>query len=308
MSISDPKTRRLFTFVEHCFIENIAIRPNGHLLLTTFREGELYNFDPDAASPKPQLVARFPSVNALTGIVAIAPDVFAVAGGMHAPQPFVFEKGTMKVFRVDLTSGIEEPSIEKVADAPDAPLLNGMCGVEENPHILLSVDSHSKVWRIDMKTGKVDAPLEHASLAPSEVVERVPIGANGAKVFGGYLYWTNSGHNTFCRVKIDTEGSPQGKVETVARYEGGGPMIAYDDFDFDRTTGIAYLTQHSNAVHKIDKQGHLEVFAGGGDDATFEQPTALAVSRDGKRMFVACAGKMGEFKGNVVEVEIPGRV
>ncbi|KAF2173786.1 hypothetical protein M409DRAFT_16058 [Zasmidium cellare ATCC 36951] len=304
MSKPGPKTRRLFTFQEHCFIENIAIRHNGHLLLTTFREGELYNVDPDASSPEPQLVARLPDVNALTGIVEIAPDVWAVAGGMHAPQPFVFDNGTMKVFRVDLNTGIENPSVEKVADAPDAPLLNGMCGVEENPHILLSVDSHGKVWRIDTKTGKVDAPLEHANLAPSEAAERLPIGANGAKTLDGYLYWTNSGRETFCRVKIDGEGVPQGEVEVVAKNEGAGKMIAYDDFDFDRTTGVAYLTQHGNAVHKVDQEGKLEVFAGGGEDRTFEEPTALAVSKDGKRMFVACAGKMGEFKGNVIEVEV----
>ncbi|KAK4498125.1 hypothetical protein PRZ48_010781 [Zasmidium cellare] len=182
-----------------------------------------------------------------------------------------------------------------------------MCGVEENPHILLSVDSHAKVWRIDTKTGNVDAPLEHASLKPSENAERVPIGANRAKTFGGYLYWTNSGRETFCRVKIDAEGTPQGEVEVVASNEGAGKMVAYDDFDFDRNTGWAYLTQHGNAVHKVDKEGELEVFASSGDYGMFEEPTALAVSRDGKRMFVACAGKLGEFKGNVVEVEIPGK-
>lgn len=298
---SPLKTRKLFTFLTQTFIENIALRPNSHLLLTTFRQAELYTLNPHTPSPEPHLIARLPGVNALTGLAQIRPDVWAIAGGNHAPEPFVFEKGTMRVFTVDLSSGVEDVVIETVAEVPGAPLLNGMSNIPQNPHVLLSVDSHGKVWRIDAKTGRVDVVLENETLMPSE---EFPLGANGAKVFEGWLYWTNSARGTFCRVPIDELGNVTGDVEIVARNAGVGANVAYDDFDFDRTTGTAYLTQHPDSVHKVNKDGTLEIFAGGSYDI-FQEPTSLVVSADGRSMYVACPGRMGQWLGNIVEVEIP---
>lgn len=97
MSTATVKTRTIYHFLEPTFIENIVIRPNGHLLLTTFREGSVYNLDPNAASPEPELVAKLPGTTALTGIVQIEYDTYAVTGGIKAGS-MKFEKSTMKVF------------------------------------------------------------------------------------------------------------------------------------------------------------------------------------------------------------------
>lgn len=64
-----------------------------------------------------------------------------MTGGDKA-GPMKFESQTMKAFVVDFRPGVSHAAVSQVSCVDAAPLLNGMAGVPENPHIMLSLDSN----------------------------------------------------------------------------------------------------------------------------------------------------------------------
>jgi len=280
--------KQIFQFAEATFIENIHLRPNGHLLLSTFKSGELFGLDPNAAKPSPTPLALLPGSTGLTGIATIGHDVFAVTGGEHLQ--FEFKNNSMKVYVVSLPEGSDKWKVHDPIDVPDTKMLNGMTSLPTMPHVVLSVDSiGGRVFRIDTDTGVAGVVFKDLSLGPGNDAQ-VPLGANGVKIFKDYLYFTNSAQGTFARIKINDDGTEYGDVEVIARLEGAINMSnAYDDFAFDEA-GNAYLSVHSNSVMKVSPDGTQTTFAGGGNDTFLKEPTSVALSGDGKSIYVATGG------------------
>src|SRR5712664_3696486 len=54
-----PRIRQLCEFPNVTWIENIAVRSNGQLLVKPFTSPELYQIDPFQQSPTPKIVAHF---------------------------------------------------------------------------------------------------------------------------------------------------------------------------------------------------------------------------------------------------------
>ncbi|OTB15442.1 hypothetical protein K445DRAFT_318288 [Daldinia sp. EC12] len=299
----------LFAFEEgKTFIENIAVRTDGTLLLSTFENGRLYSLDPNAATPKAELVAEFPGANGITGVVANSSNVFTVTGGDH--KPFRFTLGSMKVYTVTF----EEPGlpavVKTVAEVPDAEMLNGIAALPSRPQVVLSADSiKGRIFRIDTSTGAVDVAFSDPALEPNR---SVPLGVNGIKIFESHLYFANSAKGFFGRVPIGPDGSKTGDVEIIAHISGDiNPNNAYDDFDIARPAGgnpTAYVTAHLNKVYSIDLvTKEQKLFFGGGDSKAVLHPTSVATTKDGKSIYVVTGGFEtfgGPAKGQVVEIPI----
>ena len=298
MNQSKGSVRELYVFPEPTFIENIACRPNGHLLLTTFRGASLYDIDPDAQDPKPELVAQLPGVNRLTGIVQISPDVFAITGGNREKVPFSFHPGSAKLFTIDMRPGIGSAIVKKLADVVEAQILNGMVGLPENPHILLSVDSISgRVFRFNTDTAAVDIVFQDTLLTPSGEPGKVPIGVNGVKIRDGFLYFTNSSREIYIRVKIGPKGDKVGELDIIFANKDPDLLMAFDDFDLD-DGGNTYVTVHPNAIYKISPDGQHSLFAGG-DKETLKNPTSLLVKSDVSKAYIVTAGDYAGLSGKV---------
>lgn len=297
--------RILYQFPTPTFIENIIVRPNGHVLLTTFREGSLFGLDPETTDPEPYLVTQLLNVSALTGIVQIQPDVYAITGGTHVP-PMRFT--SMKCFTVDLRQGLEQVKVEMVIDVTGTNMLNGMASLSDNKSICLSLDSiEGRVFSLDVGSRKADVVYQHALLKPREDGKKVPLGANGAKIHNGHLYFTNSARELFCRVKLkdDNSGEIEGEPEILTTNADATVDMSYDDFDIDAEEEAAYVGKHSDAIYRISlSDGKQKLFAGGEGQEVIQSPTCCALSKDRKKLFVGCAGKLGEFKGKVVEIDI----
>ena len=302
-------SRLVYQFGEQTFIENIAVRRNGHLLLSTFRNGSVYDLDPNVANPEPQLVAELPGVSSLVGIAEIADDVFAVGGGNRVPEGFGFIQGTMKVFRVDMNkkdagAGTSDV-VAVVTDIPDTTGLNGMCALPGRPSVVLGADSKAgRILRIDTATGRVDAPIVDELLLPSTDPNIVPLGINGIRVSGEYVYVTNSGLGLFGRVRITADGERAGEIERIAKIKNPSKMSGYDDFAIVATgegPPRAYVALHPNTVQKIGiDDGTQTLFVGGGESTLLKNPTSVALSGDGQKIYICSAG------GQVVEVGIAG--
>ncbi|KAL9114310.1 MAG: hypothetical protein Q9227_001732 [Pyrenula ochraceoflavens] len=334
---SPTLARELYAFPAGTFIENLALHPRtSHLLLTTFAGPDIYALDPSSSTPAPTPVATCPGSTGLTGISAIAPDIYAVTGGIHIG--FGFEEGSMRVYVVDFSSSFSDASsesaaspyaakavVKEIAQVPASRCLNGLAALPAPySHVVLSGDSIAgKMYRIDTRSGAVDVAFSGDFLEPLGAESKaVPLGVNGVKMWGDgsekwWCYFTNSARGTVCRVRIDPaqQGSRvEGEeVEILARLPGEGVVkagfggwTAHDDLAVDRE-GNAYVTVHGNAVVRVKTNGEQEVVAGGGESTVLKEPTSAVMAGDGKSIFVSTGGSMVEgesYGGQVVEVKI----
>lgn len=295
---------QIFEFTSH-FIENIHLRSNGRLLLSSLSSGNLFTIDPAASPPSAKTVVSCTGSTGLSGIATIGPDVFAVSGGIHGS----FRFDDMRVYVVSVPGDSDSGTLLDSIKIPGATGLNGMVALPAMSRVVLSADSHSSIiYRINTLTRQVDVAINDPLLGHGPSFK---VGINGIKIFDGYVYFTNSGQGTFGRVKINDDGSKAGDVEIVARISGDPGMgHAYDDFTFD-FDGNAYVASHPNEIVKITTDGTQTTFAGGHESSIFKSPTSAATSQDGKSIYVATAGMTVSnppggrtFNGQVIKLSI----
>lgn len=284
---AEAPTQQIFEFPDNTFIENIHLRPNGHLLLSTLSSDMLLTFDPASAKPSPKAVANLTGCTGLTGMATVGLNTFAVSCGVHAK--FSFDNNTMRVFVVQIPDNSDSGVVLENISVPGTEVLNGMASLPFKPYIVLSPDSiGGRIFRVNTVTREVDVAFEDPLLGYGNDTV-VAVGANGLKIFNDYLYFTNSGLGFFARVKIDRDGNRSGDIEIIARLSVSATQ-AYDDFAFDYY-GNAYVALHSYAVVKITPDGTQTIFAGGTDSSSLiKQPTSAAMSLDGKSIFVSTGG------------------
>ncbi|KAK8091029.1 hypothetical protein PG994_000534 [Apiospora phragmitis] len=279
----------IFSFQSE-FVENLHTRANGNLLLSTMESptGLLYTLDPKSANPQARLVTTFDSkVTALTGISPLpgrpGEELYAVSGGLHTS--FAFERGSMAVHIVSVTEGKVIDSIPVL----DTATMNGMAALPRHPHILLSADSiDGRILSIDTRKREAGVLLQDDMLGfgtyhnTSSPVP--PIGINGIRMRGDYIYFTNSNQGTFVRVRINEHGRRTGDFEVLARSPDATHI--YDDFAFDGA-GNAYIATHSSSVFKVTPRGVQTVLVGDGSEYAhlLTEPTSATLALDGKSIY-----------------------
>ncbi|POR31895.1 Uncharacterized protein TPAR_07906 [Tolypocladium paradoxum] len=301
------QVRQLYQFPDaKQFIENVAMRRNGELLLTTFDDGRLYALDPLAKDPKPRVVAQVPDVTGLTGIVEIMEDVFAVSCGISNITDEGFVEGSAKIVTVDLnkvTDGVA--TVKTFAKIPNTTMLNGMASLPYCGSVVMSADSKKgRVFRADyFNDGKYDVAFEDRRFTPGKDTKLVPLGINGIKFVDLWMYFTSSERQTFGRVRIDGFGNRKGPVEDLVRLPASSRLVP-DDFSMFHN-GTAYMAAHPNSVLKILPDGTWAVLVGGDSAVKLEEPTSTLLTRDGKTLYVVTGGGItGGKGGQVVEVTL----
>ncbi|KAF4762870.1 hypothetical protein N7455_010834 [Penicillium solitum] len=280
-------TTQLFNFTSSINIENSELRPNGHLLLTTFYKAHLYTLNPQSRNPKAELVATLPGATALTGIASVGHDKYAVVGGVRGSYHYDNET----VYTVDFSKNATNPTIQTVAHIPDADMLNGMASMPSQPHILLIADARlGSIFRIDITTGISKVVLKNDALA-APANSSMPIGINGLQVVGNNVYFTNSALNIFARVSVSEDGETFGRIQVIARLEreAGDTDSDWDDFAID-DSGNAYVAQPPNSIVKIAPDGTQSVVAGEGDSLAIIGPTSVQIVSGGKVSYVTTRG------------------
>lgn len=284
-------------FSQNYFLENIAIRSNGGVLVTVHNRNELVYVDPHyppQSKPAPAaIIYRFDA--GVSGIVEVEHDQFYISVGEIGKQ------GSYGVYRVDM-SGFASDShgnvtsnanVEKVATVPDALFLNGSALLSREKGIILLADSIvGSVFALDVKSGKVDTWLKDRQLEKVTENPMMP-GVNGIKIHKGHLYLSNTDSKTFLRAELLSSNTTEytaGKVEIVQE------KLNADDFAFDED-GSAYLTTHVyESVVKLDAaDGKRSTVAGGLGDIVCAGTTAAAFGRtegDRTSLYVTTHGGM----------------
>ena len=180
-------------FPEHFFLENLAVRADGSILITVLKHKQLW-YVPAPQADLPVDPVAVHTFDALTmGIVEAGPDVF-----------YVCTWGPATVERIDLRDwgpGAPVTATRVLTfDEPGA-VLNGCCLIA--PRIMLIADSLAGlIWRVDLSEDGLTATkrvwLQHESMAflPDNPLNPgwAKPGVNGVRYAprGNFVYYTSA--------------------------------------------------------------------------------------------------------------------
>ena len=232
-------------FPEKFFLENIAVRCDGSVLVTVLNRKELWYVPAPGAELPVEPILAHTFEHTVMGIVETEPDVF-----------YVCTVGIATLERIDLrhwTPGAPMNTTRVLTFDQSGAFLNGCCLIA--PRIILIADSvGGLIWRVDLSDDGLAASarvwLRHDSMAwdPDNPLNPQP-GVNGVRFASrtNFLYYTSTTLKLFMRVAVDpVTHEPAGEPEFVA----GGTMA--DDFCIDENAGVAYVTTHrDNTIDRI---------------------------------------------------------
>ncbi|OAA73292.1 Six-bladed beta-propeller, TolB-like protein [Cordyceps fumosorosea ARSEF 2679] len=285
-------TRLLYQFPDYLqWIENMAVRPNGNILLTTFDRAHVYELDPTSGRA-PGLVAALPDADAAIGITEIAPDLFAVEAGLLNRTDYQLH-GSGRIDTLDFSCPgcAALPRVRtRVAALPDAKLLNGMAALSR--HVVLSADSITgTVYRTDTATGAVSVAFRDPRLAPRDNPDPFLrlLGVNGLRTHGDYLYVTSTSAGFLGRYPVDARGTPRGALEVLAGY--AAPRSP-DDFAVARN-GTVFGAVPLDSVARVAPGGSIADYVAFivNHDGRLQRPTSTVLSLDERTLYVSTGGR-----------------
>lgn len=264
-------SRIVHQFSDPTWIENIAIRSNGDLLVTFLTSPDLYLIDPTKPpSTPPTLIHSFNSSVGITGITELTPDVFYVSVTNITAGAYI-------VWEVDLRH--QPTGIREVAAFNSSGLINGLTTLSIPHQTIILADTYlGVIWKLDVQTSAQSIVIDLPEMKPPTPNNSASLGVNGIKIRDGFLYFTNTDVGTFSRVHIDTNGTAYGAVQTLA-------TVPYaDDFALD-AQGNAWVAQGPlNTVAFVKYNGgkqpwNVTTAAGSIGELTVAGGTACAFGR-----------------------------
>jgi hypothetical protein len=239
-------------FPEKYFLENLAVRADGSVMITAVLQKELWcvpgptpHVDVD-----PVLVHTFDHL--ITGIAEIEPDLFIVS------LSDAYTTHESHLARIDFNGWTPgKPITPEIIFTFDDRVrgLNGSCVL--GPGVLALADCFAGlVWRVDLsddaRSAQASVWLAHDTMAwdpESEVAPPPQPGINGIRYGSrtGYLYYTSTAQKVFMRVPVDpTTLNPTSDAQFVAAIDNA------DDFCIDEDAGFAYVTRHrANTLDRV---------------------------------------------------------
>lgn len=301
ITFTDPllEPNIITTFPNGTWIENLVARSaDGNFVATVLSAPEVYLLS-STNEFEPVLLAEFPGYLGVLGVVELGHDFFYVVVGNFSIKTATPTPGSWSIFEIDLNSystdnhaaghwnnwkekrannGIKT---KKIADLPDAGLLNGLTVLNPNAGIVLVADSvNGVVWSVNVLTGDTAIAVDDASLAPDASLSGgLALGVNGISVSNGYLYYDNTNQVTFNRIPINaTTGKATGPAELLIDQEFAN--IFPDDFTLDFAGGAWLACEY----------GHIAYFEGVGSG---KQPGIKAVAGNATGPVGLTAAKFG---------------
>ncbi|KAH7088097.1 hypothetical protein FB567DRAFT_331338 [Paraphoma chrysanthemicola] len=301
------------------WLENIAVRPNGDLLVTQLAPAPvLYtvkNPSSKHATLEPIYQWKEPNVTVLLGITETYPDTFAIITG-NATANATGYAGTFAVWEAKFSSPkSSNPSIRKIANVPEAMFLNGVIPLPGHPDILLIPDSQfGLLFRLNTRTSKSEVIANRPEFKPypERQNKTVGFGINGVRIRDGYLYFSNSNLITIFRIALARDGyiAQNGKAKVEIYADLSSATIFVDDFTFSDDGTLWAVANDGNTIVAVAPGGKkVRAVAGAYDQLTVAGGTAAAFGRtkgDRDVLYVCTAGGLdAPVNGSVTE---PGKV
>ncbi|KAF3767053.1 hypothetical protein M406DRAFT_355452 [Cryphonectria parasitica EP155] len=299
--LSDPVST-LYEFPWDTYVENLAVRPNGQILVNPLTLPQLYLVEPRLPG-EIFLVYEFPEILGLSGIVEYQPDVFAVVTGNFSLSTGDSGAGTWAVWSIDLggvnitsndTVLSDPPQVKKIADIPEATFLNGLTVLSSAAKQLLLVGDvkAGTIYSLDPDTGHYAVAINNTYTAAADLYAFGTAGTDGMKVRDEILYFDNPGQGILVKVPLDAKnGTPAGDFEVIAK-----TITSYDqwdDFTFDCEGNIFMATGGADTVQRIDDKGHVQIIAGNLNSTAISEATSTKFGRredDADVLYVTTGG------------------
>ncbi|KAF5963509.1 six-bladed beta-propeller, TolB-like protein [Fusarium bulbicola] len=286
--------------------ENLAVRPNGNLLISTSTlNATVWQVSkPWEENPETKLVYNFDKwADRLIGIGESTPDKYiAVGSRFYARTEISSHVGrTFCAMELDFTKTPEAPKARLVAWMPESNLLQGVAALPWDRSIVLISDQYvlrprevqldwtpspGQIWRLDTKTGKYDLIMTgypemntvywHGNKPTHDV------GINGIRIQGNTLYWVNADNGGVYSMMLNKDGTPETPhhPKTVAKSDW-----LWDDFDFGPgNSDLLWATGNNSIVAVSRSKGTNKIVAGYGtsDNESFWSPTSAQFGRTKK--------------------------
>jgi hypothetical protein len=232
------------------FIENLAVRRDGSILVTEETKHQLWYLPRPTAGVVVHPVSLHTFGQRPMGIVETEPNLFYVLGTNLGRLHSAY------LYRVDLRNwrlGMPVPVRQVLHFPPQVLFVDGATVVA--PHVILVSDAGSgSIWRVDLSPDGSSANAREWLKDPSMALERnnhikgVP-GVNGIRYDAAThsVYYTSTGQKLFMKERVDPVTlNPVGAPVEIAF----GSM--WDDFAIDDRAGVAYLTTHrQNTIERV---------------------------------------------------------
>jgi hypothetical protein len=276
----------LHRFPKGAWIENIAVRANGHLILVRYDQPSIYTLNPLVANQAPNLLFEFGGNSSVAcGIAETSPDFFHVLVGTSVKGSLLGLGYDMALWSINFTANPGgDPVIHQAV--PKIPgitgLLNGLAPLSSTA-VLASDTFGGIIHRIDVKTGVASSAIKEAG-----------IGVNGVRYRTGFLYYTNMLKGSFSKIPIDAvTGYPTGPAITIAQSTS---LLGIDDFALGSSNDEAFICNNvQNQLLKVDAARNVEVLAGSFGSATIPAPTSAQfgrTERDKRTLYVVTSGNI----------------
>jgi hypothetical protein len=293
------------------FLENIAVRANGTLLVSSMLHGEIFFLDPNAEDPHSTLKkvhtfvtestfvedegARDYGSGTLSEAIVEDPrnnDQFYTFSGKHG------KTGSWAVFKIDMHLFERDGKVivDKVADVPWALWLNGATFIPGTSKLVVADSLQGQLISCDVDSGDVKVWLEDPLLA--KITDRPPWpGVNGVQCYRGHIFLTSSDRALLVRAQISTSTGEYTQNSLKVMAEG----VAGDDLAFD-VGGNAYVTTNPQqtvlmfpriGLNDAEMTAERFIVAGGWESAETAGPTAVAFGRtekDNSSIYVVTTG------------------
>ncbi|KAL1794263.1 hypothetical protein ACET3X_007684 [Alternaria dauci] len=301
------------------WLENIAVRPNGDLLVTQLAPLPiLYTVkNPSSANATLEPIYQFHAENVtdLLGIAETTPDTYIIIAG-NATANSTGYAGTFSVWQADFaSSNATVPTVHKVANVLEAKLLNGAVALPAHPAVVIIADSqYGLLFRLDTRTGTSEVIADRPELKPYPQLHNATVGfgVNGVKIRNDWLYFSNWDLAAIYRVPITPNGYISQHSKAAVELYANLTVVAdsVDDFTFGTDGTLWAASNYGNTLIAVSEGGEkIEIVAGEEGQLTLAGDTAAAfgrTERDREVLYISTAGGLGgPVNGSVVE---PGKV
>ena len=183
-----------------------------------------------------------------------------------------------------------------------------MTGLPSAPdHLLIADAGLGIVWRLNIVTAVIEIAGSDPLFGKRPNTTTVVI--NGNRILGEYLYFTNSNHAIFGRVRITPDGNPAGEPAEVLAHAFKG--ATYDDFAIS-PDGTAFISSPTGGtINRVIRAGEQTVLVGYPNDKQLDHPNSVQFGKrlvDKGSMYVTTAGILPGFGGfgggQVVKVDL----
>lgn len=309
------------------WVENIAVRPNGNLLLTTSTpNGTVWHVkEPWTDEPEVELLYNFDEwVDRLIGIGESTPDKYVVVGSrFYSPGPISSQVArTFCAMELSFEDDSDTPTARLIAWFPEATLLQSVTALPWDRSTVLISDQYllnprydlvdltpspGQVWRLDTKTGEHEIVMTNYTEMNTTYANSLDVGINGIKIHGDKLYWVNTDTGGVYSMQIDKKGYPVPPADPDTLVITG---TLFDDLAFGPGDSDTIWASALNAVFAISTQnGSVAIVDGVGtsDNLTFPGPTATGFGRtenDSNILYVT--GNLYSIPENILDASIGG--